>query len=181
MKIYTRRGDAGETGLFGGKRLPKSHLRIESYGTVDELNSHIGYLSDIVEDEKTVTLLRSIQSTLFTIGSQLATDPDKDLSLPQITASDIEKLEQAIDRMEEKLPQLKAFVLPSGHPHGSAAHIARTVCRRAERRVVELSMSESVDPILVTYLNRLSDLLFVMARYVIMLAGGQEVEWKSGL
>lgn len=179
-KIYTKTGDLGQTGLFGGKRLPKDDVRIEAYGTVDELNAHIGHLSDNLEDEHSVNFLKSLQNQLFNLGSSLAVDPSKDLKVPSVNEAHCRALEEEIDRMDAKLPELKQFILPSGHPVSSLAHLARTVCRRAERRLVSLAHKEEVDPVSVKYLNRLSDYLFVLARYILILKGSKEVHWVSG-
>ena len=181
FKIYTKTGDKGETSLFGGQRLPKSHLRIESYGTVDELNSYIGLVRDHIEEAELRELLKSIQDRLFALGANLASDPSKSMTVPDILVSDIELLEKEIDRMNEKLPELKNFILPGGHPVVSYTHVARCVCRRAERLVVALSLDGEVDSILIQYLNRLSDYLFVLARYLGMLLGAEEVTWKTRL
>ncbi len=177
-KIYTKTGDRGETSLFGGKRLPKNHLRIEAYGTVDELNSWIGLLRDNTEAQEPRELLKAIQDRLFTLGSNLASDPDKDMITPDILDSDIEKLEQAIDAMNETLPPLKNFILPGGHPTVSYSHIARCVCRRAERHVVALAQNEAVDTIIIRYLNRLSDYLFVLGRNLAQDLQVEEIIWK---
>jgi cob(I)alamin adenosyltransferase len=177
-KIYTKTGDKGETSIFGGKRLPKDHVRIESYGTVDELNSYIGLIRDSVSEESIRTLLKAIQNRLFTIGSNLASDPEKKLLTPDIFESDITALEQAMDEMNQVLPELKNFILPGGHQTVSYCHIARCVCRRAERRVVSLAQLEAVDEIIVRYLNRLSDYLFVLARQLSQNFGVGEVVWN---
>ncbi len=179
MKIYTKKGDQGETGLFGGKRLPKHHIRIESYGSVDELNSFIGLLADNTQNQETKSTLKSIQNTLFVIGAHLASDPDKDLKLPDFDEHAVEKLEQAIDEMDSQLPPLKNFILPGGHPVVSYCHIARCVCRRAERNMVALNEVESVDVSLLTFMNRLSDYLFVLARYLGKQLGVADVVWNS--
>ncbi len=180
FKIYTKTGDQGETGLFGGKRLPKSHLRIEAYGTVDELNANIGLVSDSLEGlAEAKQLLREIQNRLFTIGANLASDPDKKMATPDITEEDIAILEAAMDEMDKTLPELKNFVLPGGHPTVSFCHLARCVCRRAERRVVALATSEAVDAILIRYLNRLSDYLFVLSRKIAQELGVEEITWSS--
>ncbi|NBC07964.1 MAG: cob(I)yrinic acid a,c-diamide adenosyltransferase [Bacteroidetes bacterium] len=178
FKIYTKTGDQGETSLFGGKRLPKSHLRIDAYGTVDELNSYLGLLRDSVQEERLRDLLKNIQDRLFTIGSNLASDPDKDMIVPDVKDSDIELLEQEIDRMNDTLPELKNFILPGGHSTVSTCHITRCVCRRAERLVVALQQGSRVDHILIQYLNRLSDYLFVLARYLGHQLKVEEVVWK---
>lgn len=179
FKIYTKTGDKGETGLFGGKRLPKYDLRIESYGTVDELNSYIGLLRDFLQDEATRDFLKAIQDRLFTIGANLASDPDKSMSTPDLLESDVQALEQQMDRMDETLPALKNFILPGGHPTVSYCHIARTVCRRAERQVVALAANEAVDEIIMVYLNRLSDYLFVLSRKVAQDLNVPEVSWHA--
>ncbi|MEZ4287114.1 MAG: cob(I)yrinic acid a,c-diamide adenosyltransferase [Polyangiales bacterium] len=167
MKIYTKTGDSGETGLFGGARLSKAALRVDSYGQVDELNSVIGLALSQSIDESVATLLRGIQSELFQLGAELATVPGKldKLSIALIDEPLIQALEMAIDRYEEQLEPLKNFVLPGGTQSAAALHYARCVCRRAERRVVELMQTEDVRELVVVYLNRLSDLLFVLARF----------------
>lgn len=177
-KIYTKTGDLGETSLFGGKRLPKNHLRIEAYGTVDELNSWIGLVRDSIEQNEIRALLKEIQDRLFTLGSNLASDPDKDMITPDIQETDIEKLEQAIDKMNETLPPLKNFILPGGHTTVSFCHITRCVCRRTERNVVALAQNEAVEGIIIRYLNRLSDYLFVLGRKLAQDLSVEEVAWK---
>jgi cob(I)alamin adenosyltransferase len=177
FKIYTKTGDKGETGLFGGKRLPKYHLRIEAYGTVDELNAHLGLVRDSLVDETTRDVLKEIQDRLFTIGANLASDPDKSMNTPDLLDSDVEALEQQMDQMDAHLPPLKNFILPGGHPSVSYCHIARTVCRRAERQVVALAVNEPVEEILLRYLNRLSDYLFVLSRKMAQDLGVEEVSW----
>lgn len=178
FKIYTKTGDKGETSLFGGARLPKSHLRIEAYGTIDELNAQLGLLRDHVENENIRDVILQIQNRLFTIGANLASDPSKKMATPDIIGSDVQLLEQQIDLMEENLPSLKNFILPGGHPVVSICHIARCVCRRAERRMVALSLESPVLPILIQYVNRLSDYLFVLGRYVGEKLGAKEVVWN---
>lgn len=177
FKVYTKTGDKGTTGLFGGKRLPKHHIRIESYGNVDELNSYIGLLRDSVSEETIRTILKEIQDRLFAIGSSLASDPEKNMITPDIKNSDIETLEQQIDKMNEELPALKNFILPGGHPTVSFCHIARCVCRRAERSAVALHDIESVDELILQYLNRLSDYIFVLGRYIAQTLKAEEVTW----
>ncbi|MEL7021905.1 MAG: cob(I)yrinic acid a,c-diamide adenosyltransferase [Bacteroidota bacterium] len=179
FKIYTKTGDTGETGLFGGKRLPKSHIRIDAYGTVDELNSYVGLVRDCVTAEHLKVLLKEVQDRLFTIGSNLASDPDKEMKVPDILPADIELLEKAMDALDEKLPPLKSFILPGGHPIVSYCHIARCVCRRAERLVVALHREEPVEPILIRYLNRLSDYLFTLARGLARDLEVEEVKWTA--
>src|SRR5262249_38901438 len=167
-KIYTKTGDKGTTSLIGGTKVPKSHLRIESYGTVDELNSYIGLCKDLLSDEQGKAILLEIQDRLFTIGSSLASDPVKEpkMKIPDLKESDITLLEQEIDRMNEAIPPMKNFILPGGHPTLSHLHIARCVCRRAERCCVRLELeNQEVEPITIKYLNRLSDYLFVLSRY----------------
>lgn len=178
FKIYTKTGDKGETGLFGGRRLPKYHGRIEAYGTVDELNAFIGLLSDYVEIPTLVEELKAIQDLLFVIGANLASEPKKENAVPDLTPDDIQLLEQAIDRMDSSLPALKHFILPGGHPAVSHAHVARTVCRRAERLVVALAQEEVVADIIIRYLNRLSDYLFVLARKIGHELGVEERKWE---
>jgi len=179
MKIYTKTGDEGNTGLFGGKRLPKDDLRIEAYGTVDELNSHIGLLRDQQACTEHIDTLLEIQDRLFTMGSLLATDPEKsNLKLPQLQEDDILLLENEIDKMNELLPEMRSFVLPGGHQSVSFCHIARCVCRRAERRVVTLTQAAQIDPLIVKYLNRLSDYLFVLSRMLSHKLNAPETPWK---
>lgn len=164
MKIYTKTGDKGDTSLFGGKRVSKSDLKIETYGTVDELNSHIGLVKDVCPNKQN-DVLALVQEQLFTIGAILATPEGKiNTFFKQIESTDIEYLEKQIDVMNEDLEELDAFIMPGGHVHVSYCHIARTVCRRAERLGVALSKIEVVNELIIIYLNRLSDYLFVLAR-----------------
>lgn len=179
FKIYTKTGDEGQTALFGGKRLPKSHLRIECYGTVDELNSYLGLVRDRTEDDHIREILFEIQNRLFDLGANLASDPAKNLPSPNVAPADIQLLENEIDAMEQTLPPLKNFILPGGHPTVSHCHVARCVCRRAERLVVALNMEEPVSPEVLKYLNRLSDFLFVLARKLGQNLGATEVVWKG--
>ena len=176
-KIYTKTGDDGTTGLFGGARLPKHHIRIEAYGTVDELNSVIGWLMTLVTDSETLNLLLIIQSRLFTVGSNLASDPGKDMITPDLVEEDITMVEKSIDSMQAVLPELKHFILPGGSPSVSAAHLARTVCRRAERKCVALAYESTVEAIIILYLNRLSDYFFVLARWLGQQEGVEEIKW----
>ncbi len=179
MKIYTKSGDQGETSLYGGKRVSKADIRIESYGTVDELNSYIGLLGDMEVNKNRKLLLKEIQDRLFTIGASLAADSEKPkLKKPDLLESDVELLEREIDRMQEQLPEMKFFILPGGHQHVSFCHLARTVCRRAERLVVLLAETEPVEVIIMMYLNRLSDYLFVLSRKMTMELGVEEIPWK---
>ncbi|MBV1887682.1 MAG: cob(I)yrinic acid a,c-diamide adenosyltransferase [Urechidicola sp.] len=185
MKIYTKTGDKGTTALFGGTRVPKHHLRIESYGTVDELNSHIGLIRDQDIDKHSKNILIIIQDKLFTVGAILATDPEKAtlksgkdrLNIPKITIEDIELLEQEMDQMNLQLPEMTHFVLPGGHQTVSFCHIARCVCRRAERLASALNEVEPFQAETLTYLNRLSDYLFVLARKLSKDLEADEVQW----
>jgi cob(I)alamin adenosyltransferase len=181
-KIYTKTGDAGNTSLIGGTKVPKSHIRISAYGTVDELNAFIGLLNDQLSDIHSREMLREIQDRLFTIGSSLACDPEKEIAMqiPDLKESDILLLEKEIDAMNEKLPEMKSFILPGGHVAVSTAHVCRTVCRRAERIIVELDSIQPLgQPLIVKYINRLSDYLFVLARYLGFLLGAEEVKWVA--
>ena len=185
MKVYTKTGDKGTTALFGGTRVPKDHIRIESYGTVDELNSYIGLIRDQDFNQHYKDILIEIQDRLFTVGAILATPPEKEvlkngekrLQNLGILESDIELLEKEIDTMEEELPQMTHFVLPGGHTTVSYCHVARCVCRRAERLAVHLSHNEPVADIAIKYLNRLSDYLFVLARKLSHDLHADEVKW----
>lgn len=185
MKIYTKTGDKGITALFGGTRVPKHHIRIESYGTVDELNSHLGLIRDQDISVHYKTIIESIQNKLFTIGSILATDPEKAilnngkerLNIPKISDSDIALLEHEMDNMESKLEPMTNFVLPGGHQTVSFCHIARCVCRRAERLASALNDLEPFQANTLTYLNRLSDYLFVLARKLSKELKAKEVKW----
>lgn len=179
MKIYTKTGDAGTTGLFGGKRLPKHHLRIEAYGTVDELNAYIGLVRDVAIDENVRALLKEVQDRLFTIGSNLASDPEKSMAVPDLKQEDVVLLEQAMDEMDATLPALRNFILPGGHTTVSFCHLARCVCRRAERLTVALNESEPVETLILQYLNRLSDYLFVLSRKLAKDVNAEEVTWTA--
>lgn len=184
MKIYTKGGDLGKTALIGGTRVPKSHIRIESYGTIDELNSYMGLVSDLVETSNIQNIISEIQDRLFTIGASLACDPDKEqlLKVPDLKEEDIVFLEKEIDRMNLDLVPMKSFILPVGHPAISTTHVARCVCRRAERACVQLQEAELfIDPLVIKYLNRLSDYLFVLARYIAHIKGIEETPWKARL
>ena len=182
MKIYTKTGDKGFTSLIGGTRVPKSSLRIECYGTVDELNSHIGLVRDQDINATRRPLLKEIQDRLFTIGSSLAADPEKSkMKLPDLHAADVTLLEDEMDRLNVDLPELRAFILPGGHPAVSHAHVARCVCRRAERLAIHLGEESFVAELVVVYLNRLSDFLFVLSRTMAQELGVEEVTWKARL
>jgi len=181
MKIYTKTGDKGKTSLLGGKKISKSHLRIEAYGTVDELNSHVGLLAAYTINEPYQAFLLTIQHKLFNLGSLLAVDGKKQpFPLPGVFNEDVESLEQEIDNLTSQLPVLKQFILPGGHREVAFCHIARCVCRRAERCVVRLHETDAVDEILIKYLNRLSDYLFVLARMMTKNLGASEVVWNIG-
>ncbi len=181
FKIYTKTGDLGKTSLIGGTKVAKSHIRIESYGTVDELNSYIGLVSDCITHEPSKIVLKEIQDRLFTIGSSLACDPDKEplMKIPDLKEEDIVLLEKEIDSMNEALPVMKSFILPGGHMAVSTTHIARCICRRAERVCVNMQQHELfVEPLVIKYLNRLSDYLFVLARFIGQLLGVGEIPWR---
>lgn len=179
MKIYTKTGDQGTTSLIGGKRISKADLRIDTYGTVDELNSHVGLLRDQEVNLKRKSKLIEIQDRLFTIGSTLASESDNTkIKLPTLEESDVLFLEEAIDGMEADLPPMKSFILPGGHPSVSVCHITRTVCRRAERLAIALNQHESINPIVIKYLNRLSDYLFVLSRKMAKELNVEETPWK---
>lgn len=195
FKVYTKTGDKGKTSLIGGTKVPKNHIRIESYGTIDELNSFIGLLNDQIamlpfsplaishngNTRFVGDLLREIQDRLFTIGASLACDPEKDsrLKIPDLKEDDIVLLEKTIDTMDENLPPMKSFVLPGGHVTVSAAHVARSVCRRVERICVAMQENELfIEPMVIKYLNRLSDFLFVLARWLAHQINAPEIPWK---
>jgi cob(I)alamin adenosyltransferase len=180
-KIYTKTGDKGTTSLIGGTKVPKSHLRIEAYGTVDELNSYIGLCKDLLSDKKAQEILLEVQDRLFTIGSSLACDPIKEpkMRIPDLKEADVVLLEKEMDRMNETVPPMKSFILPGGHTTLSHLHIARCVCRRAERCCVRLELeSLEVEPMIIKYINRLSDYLFVLSRYAGHQMKVKEIPWK---
>lgn len=180
MKIYTKTGDTGQTGLIGGRRVSKADLRLDAYGTVDELNSWIGLVRDQPVNSERRELLKEVQDRLFTIGAELATDPEKAPRqvMPAIVPADVTLLETSMDSMDEVLPELRAFVLPGGHQSVSFCHVARTVCRRAERLVIALNGTSLIDPLIIQYLNRLSDYLFVLSRLMTQDLNVDEIEWK---
>lgn len=180
-RVYTRAGDDGTTALVGGQRVPKDSPRIDAYGTVDELNSTIGLVLAFDPVEALVDPLTTVQQVLFNLGSRLALDPsDSDrIQLPPIEEHHVRTLEGWIDAWNDELPALKSFVLPGGHPAAAHLHLARTVCRRAEREVLHLSRQEQVEPLVIAYLNRLSDLFFVASRYQNHVAGATETLWDS--
>jgi cob(I)alamin adenosyltransferase len=180
-KIYTKTGDKGTTSLIGGTKVPKSHLRIEAYGTVDELNSYIGLCKDLLSDKKAQEVLQEVQDRLFTIGSSLACDPIKEpkVRIPDLKEADVVLLEKEMDRMNETVAPMKSFILPGGHTTLSHLHIARCVCRRAERCCVRLELeSLEVEPLIIKYINRLSDYLFVLSRYAGHEMKVGEIPWK---
>jgi len=181
IKIYTKTGDKGNTSLIGGTKVPKNDIRIETYGTVDELNSWIGLVNDQLNDEQFKNELKEIQDRLFTIGSSLATDAEKEnkMKLPDLNDSDIEFLEKRIDAMTAALPPMKNFILPGGHVTVSSIHITRCICRRSERLAVNIQQHKLfIDEKVIQYLNRLSDYLFVLARYAAHQLGAVELPWK---
>lgn len=180
FKIYTKTGDKGGTSLIGGVRVQKNHIRIESYGTIDELNSYLGMVSDMTGNSGITKMIREIQDRLFTIGAVLATAPNKEIKmkLPDLHEGDVTWLEEQIDRMNTSLPEMRSFILPGGNAAASACHVARCVCRRAERLCVGMQEhQEEVPAIVIQYLNRLSDLLFVLARYIGHINNAEEVPW----
>lgn len=181
MKIYTKTGDKGKTSLIGGTKVFKSDLRIEAYGTVDELNSFIGLSLDHLRSHSIHNVLAEVQDRLFTIGSALACDPEKEtkLKIPDLHEGDVELLEKEIDKMNEVLPTMKSFILPAGHVAVSSLHVSRTVCRRAERNCVKMLKKEiEVEDLIIKYLNRLSDYLFVLARFAAHQLNVEEIPWK---
>ncbi len=178
MKIYTKKGDKGETSLIGGKRVKKSHARLHAYGTVDELNSYVGLLRDCIEDNRIRAELLEIQDRLFTLGSLLAATPDSKMKLPLLKEADIKSLEDSIDTMNEKLPELRSFVLPGGHIIVSQCHITRTLCRRAERWTIAINEDEIEHYLILAYLNRLSDYFFVLSRYMSKILNVSENLWS---
>ena len=179
MKIYTKSGDKGETSLFGGGRVSKNNLRIKAYGTVDELNSILGLAASFTDDKKLAEEIRNLQNQLFMLGSDLATPLDKNkVKIQRVSDMEITFLESRIDFYDEKLPELRNFILPGGSKGASYLHFARTVCRRAEREIVALAETEEIGIDVVKYINRLSDLLFMLARFANIVSGTSEIEWK---
>lgn len=179
MKVYTRKGDKGETSLIGGTRVSKGSVRIESYGTVDELNSWIGMIRDQEISKEYVLVLKEIQDRLFTVGSYLASDPEKSkMKIPDLLEEDVKFLEDKMDEMDAELPEMRFFVLPGGHTTVSYCHLGRCVCRRAERICIALAEDEFVAPIVISYLNRLSDYLFVLGRKLTQDLNAEEIPWK---
>lgn len=181
MKLYTRTGDSGTTSLVGGQRIAKTHIRLEAYGTVDELNSHIGLLISLITDDADRALLTEVQNLLFSIGSMLATDTSARDYRPgrYVTSDDVTVLENAIDAAEEGLPGWRGFILPGGTTAAAQAHVCRTVCRRAERRIYALAAEADVDAQLLAYMNRLSDYFFALAKKINHSAGQEENIWAK--
>jgi len=182
MKIYTKKGDKGQTSLFRGGKVPKHHLRVEVYGTLDELNSWIGYLSAINVDHLLTEEIEKLQNEIFILSSDIATvqSAEKKKQIDRISANEVEWMEKLIDKLEADLPPLKNFILPSGSPFGAGFHVARTICRRAERRLTELIENDSeVNEVALKYVNRLSDLFFVISRWVNLKSGSTETIWKG--
>ena len=180
MKIYTKKGDEGNTQLLGGSMVKKNHIKLECYGTIDELNAFIGNIYDQKISEFHKEILLKIQNQLFNLGSCIAFDGKKEsIKLPNVTENNIEMLEKAIDKMDASLPILKNFILPSGLSTVSKCHIARTICRRAERNLVALGEEEKINPLHLKYLNRLSDYLFVLARFILMENDISATEWEK--
>jgi len=180
MKIYTKKGDSGSTQLLGGTIVKKNHIRLECYGTIDELNAFVGNIYDDIEKKSHKKFLYKIQNQLFNLGSCIAYDGKKStLNLPNISENDVSLIESEIDKIDNKLPVLKNFILPSGHTIASKCHIARTVCRRAERNLIAIEQDESINHLHLIYLNRLSDYLFVLARSILMENNIPAVEWQK--
>lgn len=179
MKIYTKTGDTGSTSLFGGTRVSKHHIRIESYGTIDELNAHIGLLNDLCSNQKHKAFLLKIQHELFVLGAMLATEKKKEekLRIQTISMDSVMDLENEIDSLNDNLPQMTHFILPGGHPTISNCHICRCICRRAERLIVHLNEIDPIDEICIQYVNRLSDYLFVLGRKIAFENNIEEVKW----
>lgn len=177
FRIYTKTGDAGQTALFGGRRVSKADLRVEAYGTLDELNAFIGVLRDGMASDQVPPVLTEVQRRLFSLGAYLASDPDKPQMALDLLDSDVDLLEQEMDRMDDALPELRHFILPGGNASVSAAHVCRTVCRRAERLTVALHGTQALHPLALRYLNRLSDYFFVLARFIGHTNAAPEVVW----
>lgn len=177
--VYTRTGDKGRTSLVGGTRVSKIDIRLEAYGTVDELNAHVGLLTTYLTEVEDIQFLSNVQHILFNMGAYLATDTEKHTPTCEVTLANLEAIEREIDRLDEALPPLTAFVLPGGHRGSAAAHVCRTVCRRAERRILALNEKYAVSDLLISYMNRLSDYLFVLSRKINFDAGIDEIFWDS--
>ncbi len=180
MKIYTKTGDKGQTSLVSGERVPKNHIRIEAYGTVDELNACMGLMKDSARYQELNSRIEEIQSMLFSIGSHLAATEKNKFPLPELEEEEIKKLEAEMDAMDGKLEPLRNFLIPGGDLTASYAHMARTICRRAERRLIDLEFAgEATHPVILPFLNRLSDYLFTLARFYTLQHGGSETSWVS--
>ncbi|MDC0204535.1 cob(I)yrinic acid a,c-diamide adenosyltransferase [Flavobacteriales bacterium] len=180
MKVYTKKGDTGKTQLLGGSIVSKNHIRLECYGTIDELNAFIGNIYDQQLSKQHKLILLAIQNQLFNLGSIISCDGTKQrIALPNISEANIEVLEAEIDKMDAYLPKLKSFILPSGHDIASKCHIARTICRRTERNLVALAETTEINPLHLKYLNRLSDYLFVLARDILFSSGSKEIQWEK--
>lgn len=181
MKIYTKTGDKGTTSLVGGTRVPKTHIRLEAYGTVDELNSHLGLLVTYLSDEQDKVFLQRVQNVLFSVGAQLATDQEKAVlkAASVITGEQVESVEREIDRLDALLPPLAAFILPGGSRGAAVCHVCRTVCRRAERRILALAEQVEITAELLSYMNRLSDYLFVLSRKMNQDEKKNEIFWNN--
>lgn len=178
MKIYTKTGDLGKTSLLGGSRVSKDEIKIEAYGTLDELNALLGVLRDVNSDDHTKDIIKEIQDRLFTMGAELASEPEQNKKkIPDLFEKDISLLENEMDQMNENLPAMTHFILPGGHINVSYAHLARTVCRRAERRIITLTKHEQVNPLIIQYVNRLSDYLFVLSRWMTNELKAEEIKW----
>ena len=180
MKIYTKKGDSGHTSLIDGQIVNKHNLFVDAYGTVDELNSFLGLLKDYIKDEKIKDILNNIQPKLFSIGSILASGKNQNmLEKVKIEKRDVKYIEFHIDSMNNELPELKNFIIPGGHKISSYSHVCRSICRRAERRISELNNEQSVDPNILSYINRLSDFFFVLSRYLMYSDKIEETRWES--
>ncbi len=179
MKIYTKKGDKGKSQLFGGSIVNKDNVRLECYGTIDELNAFIGNIYDQSINKNHKSILKNIQNQLFTIGAEISSDKKNNIYLPEFSEKNVTILEKEIDKMDEKLPPLTSFILPSGHDISSRCHIARTICRRAERRLVTLSSTSEINTLHIKYLNRLSDYLFTLARDILLAKNKKEIKWEK--
>ena len=179
MKIYTKKGDTGTTQLLGGNTVTKDHIRLECYGTLDELNAHIGNIYDQDLSSSQKKFLMNIQNQLFKLGSCIAFVGEEEMNLPNISQENIDQIEKEIDSMDAHLPELKSFILPCGNKIASKCHIARTVCRRAERKLISLNQKNIVDPLHIKFINRLSDYLFILARHIIFITGSKEMLWQK--
>ena len=180
-KIYTKSGDKGDTSLIGGKRVSKASRRIEAYGNIDEANAILGVINAVIRDEEVRTLLANIQNELFTLGSDLADPsyPDNPYNIPRINEEMVKSIERMIDRYDEEIGEIRYFILPGGSKGGALLHLARTIIRRAERNIIRLADEEKINPMIIEYVNRLSDLLFILARVINKREGIEDIPWKS--